>query len=147
MRNLTARPGFAPGVIGVVLLLQLVALRLVAWADMNRVTVWGQELSWACSFKRQFGFPCLTCGMTRSVLLTLQGQFGEAVQLNPAGLLLVLGLLLFGLAMIFLMFYQQRHTGLGVGTVHRRLRIGTSLYAGVLIAVLFAHWFVEIASR
>jgi hypothetical protein len=137
----------APGLVGVLLLAQLGLVRTLASATGERVYVFGRELPWGCWFKQQFKFPCPTCGLTRSVLLTLQGQFGEAVQLNPAGLLLVLGLLLFGLALIFLMFYQQRHTGLAVGTVHRRLRTGTSLYAGVLIVVLFAHWFIEIASR
>jgi hypothetical protein len=147
MSNITSKPGFVPGVIGGALLFQLALLRLVAWADANRVTFLGQELNWACSFKSRFGFPCLTCGMTRSVLLSLQGQFGEAVRLNPAGLLLVAGLSLFSLTMISLMFYQQRRTSLAVGTVHRYIRIGASVYGSILIGVLFAHWFGEIAAR
>ncbi|HKP71601.1 MAG TPA: DUF2752 domain-containing protein, partial [Pyrinomonadaceae bacterium] len=88
------------------------------------------------------------CGMTRSVLLSLHGQFVEAARLNPAGLVLVCGLVLFGLSMLFLMFYQQRHRAtLAAGLVHRRIRIGASVYASLFFAVMFAHWLAEVASR
>jgi glucan phosphoethanolaminetransferase (alkaline phosphatase superfamily) len=102
---------------------------------------------WGCWFQQRFGIPCPTCGMTRSVLLTLHGQFNEAVRLNPAGLMLVVGVVLLGLALLFLMFYQQRSTRLAAGAVHRYIRIGTSVYGGLLVVALFAHWLGEIALR
>lgn len=141
------RAGSAPGLVGALLLLQLGIVRALASATPERAYLFGRALHWDCWFKQRLGFPCPTCGMTRSVLLSLQGQFTEAAQLNPAGLLLVVGLVGFSLALIFLMFYRQRHTSLDAGAVHRRIRLGASVYGSVLVAVLFAHWLTEIASR
>lgn len=140
LTRLANKAGAAPGVVGALLLLHLVMLRALASADTGRVFVVGRELHWDCWFKQRFGFACPTCGMTRSVLLSLQGQVGEAVRLNPAGPLLVFGLILFSLAMLFLTVYRQRHASLDAGAVHRRIRIGTSVYGCLFIAVLFAHW-------
>jgi hypothetical protein len=141
------RAGSAPGLSGALLLVQLVIVRAFASATTERAYLFGRELHWDCWFKQSFNFPCPTCGMTRSFLLTLQGQFREAASLNPAGLLLVCGLVLFSLALLFLMFYRQRHTSLAAGAVHRRIRLGASVYGSLLVVVLFAHWLGEIASR
>jgi len=141
------RAGSAPGLVGALLLVQLAVVRAFASATPERAYLFGRELHWECWFKQHFGFPCPTCGMTRSVLLSLHGQFREAAVLNPAGLLLVLGLVLFGLALIFLMFYRRRNTGLAAGVVHRRIRLGASAYGSLLVVVLFAHWLGEITSR
>lgn len=141
------RAGSAPGLVGALLLLQLAIVRLFASATTERAYLFGRALHWDCWFKQRFGFPCPNCGMTRSVLLSLQGQFREAAELNPAGLLLVLGLVLFSFALIFLMLYRQRHTPLAAGAVHRRIRLGASAYGSLLVVVLFAHWLTEIAVR
>jgi hypothetical protein len=141
------RTGSAPGLVGALLLVQLAILRSFASATPERVYLFGRELHWDCWFKARLGFACPTCGMTRSVLLSLQGRFTEAAGLNPAGLLLVAGLIVFSLALIFLMFYRERNTSLDAGALHRRIRLGASMYGSLLVVVLFAHWLTEIASR
>lgn len=141
------RAGSAPGLCGALLLLQLGLVRALAWATSERAYFAGRELNWGCWFRDHFGIPCPTCGMTRSVLLSLQGDFAEAARLNPAGLLLVAGLVVFSLSMIFLMFYRQGHASLAAGAVHRRIRIGASVYGSLLVVVLFAHWLGEVATR
>jgi hypothetical protein len=139
------RTGSAPGLVGALLLVQLGLIRILASATSERVYVFGHELHWECWFRQQFGFPCPTCGMTRSVLLTLHGQFREAAVLNPAGLLLVVGLVLLSVALLFLMFYRQHNTNLAAGVIHRRIRLGASGYGSFLVIVLFAHWLGEIS--
>lgn len=146
-RNLISQLKLSPGLVGALLLVQLAIVRVFASATPERVYLFGRELHWDCWFKEQFGFACPTCGMTRSVLLSLHGQFTEAARLNPAGLLLVPGLVLFSLSLIFLMFYRRRHTSLAAGAVHRRIRLGASVYGSLLIVVLFAHWLGQIAAR
>ena len=136
----------APGLVGAALLLLLAVVRAVASATPERVYLFGHVFHWECLFKQLFAVPCPTCGLTRSVLLSLHGQFRDAAQVNPAGLLLVLGFVLFSLALIFLMFYRQRHTSLAAGAMHRRLRLGASLYGNLLLAVLFAHWLAQTLS-
>ncbi len=38
-----------------------------------------------CLFHRLTGLPCLTCGLTRSVCLFLQGRWLEGIAMHPAG--------------------------------------------------------------
>lgn len=140
------RAGSAPGLVGALLLLQLAFLRLVASATTERAYLFGRALHWDCWFRQRLGFPCPTCGMTRSVLLSLQGQFKEAAHVNPAGLLLVLGLIAFSFALLFLMFYRQRRTPHAAGAVHRRIRLGASVYGSLLVVLLFAHWLVQLGA-
>ena len=146
-RDLMSATAHADGLVGALVLLQLVIVRALASVRDERVFVAGRELHWGCWFARAFDFPCPTCGLTRSVLHTLHGEFGAAWQLNPAGLFLVCGLVLLGLALIFLSFHRRRHTPAASGAVHRRIRIYTKAYAHLLVAVLFAHWITEIAVR
>jgi len=147
IQNLMNRTQLAPGLVGALLLVQLVLIRSLASATSERVYVFGRELHWECWFRQQFNFPCPTCGLTRGVLLTLHGHVGAAWQLNPAGPLLVSGLLLLGLALIFLMLYRQKQMPASSGAWHRRIRIATKIYAHLLIVVLFVHWIIEIALR
>ena len=147
LTRLANRTGSAPGLVGALVLLQLCVLRAVASAATGRTFLFGRELHWDCWFKQRTGFPCPTCGMTRSVLLTLHGQPGAAMQLNPAGLLLVCGLILFSLSMLFLMLYRQRRTSLDAGLLHRRLRLASSAYGALFIAVLILHWLAELIAR
>lgn len=146
-RDLMNRTTRAPALAGALILLQLGIVRALASVGDGRVLVAGRALHWECWFKQWLGFPCPTCGLTRSVLFTLHGQFGAAWQVNPAGLLLVSGLVLLGLALLFLAFHRQRHTLPASGAVHRRIRIATKVYAHALVAVLFAHWIIEVATR
>ena len=142
-----SRTTLAPGFIGALLLLQLAVLRALASVGDGRVFVAGREFGWECGFKRLFGFPCPTCGLTRSVIHTLHGQFGEAWQLNPAGLLLVSGLILLAPALLFLSVQRRRLTPAASGALHRRIRIATKVYAHLLVALLFAHWITESVMR
>jgi hypothetical protein len=146
-QDLMSRSSLAPGIVGASLLLQLGLVRAVASVGGDRVFVAGREWHRECWFSGQFDFPCPTCGLTRSVIHTLHGQFVAAWQLNPAGLFLVSGLALLALALVFLTLHRQRSTLRASGAVHRRIRLATKAYAHFLLAVLFAHWMLEIATR
>ena len=139
--RLINRPGIVPGLVGAMLLAQLFVLRAVASADLNSVTFAGHVLDSVCWFRQRFGVPCPLCGMTRSVLLTLHGQFTSAWQLNPGGLLLVLGLVALGCALICVLLCEQTRLGHGAAlSLQRRLRFGATAYAGLFFVVLMTHW-------
>jgi len=144
MHGLRGKLNFTPGVVGLALVVPLAMLRLMASASAESVYVAGRELRWGCAFQKMFGIPCPNCGLTRGVLLSLHGQFAEAWALNPAGPLIVLGVLLLGLAMFFLTFYQTSHTPHVAGRIRRHIRVGSSAYAGLVVAVLVAHWLAEV---
>jgi len=143
-RRLRSKLNFTPGIVGLALVVPLAMLRLMASASAESVYVAGRELRWGCAFQKMFGIPCPTCGLTRGVLLSLHGQFAEAWVLNPAGPLIVLGVLLLGLAMFFLTFYQASHTPPAAGRIHRHIRVGSSAYAGVVVVALAVHWLAEV---
>jgi uncharacterized membrane protein YgdD (TMEM256/DUF423 family) len=135
-----SRPGAAAGTVGALMALQVVVVGLLGSATTESVSFAGRELRWGCSFREWFGVPCPNCGMTRSVLLSLQGQFGEAVSLNPAGPLLVLGILLFSAAMFFLMACERRRTGAALARARSSITRGSLAYAAVLLVVWVGHW-------
>ncbi len=139
MRDVDGR-GMATAVAGAMSLGLLFVVRAIASATTDSVTFAGHELHWGCTFKEAFGIPCPTCGMTRSFLLALHGHIGEALGMNPAGPLLVLGALLLSAAMFYLTFYQRGHTEAAFGIAQRRIVIGVSIYSGLMTAVLLAHW-------
>ncbi|MCA1815230.1 MAG: DUF2752 domain-containing protein [Acidobacteria bacterium] len=139
--------GATPAYVGATLLAALAALRLAATATTARVFVAGRELAWGCLFQRAFGIPCPVCGMTRGVLLMLHGRLTDALSTNPAAPLLVAGVALFASAMIFVAAYQRAHTPRETGRLHARVRLALRAYAGLLFAVLFAHWVAEIFAR
>ena len=134
------RRGIAAGLAGASLLASLLAARTVASASDAAVFLAGHELHWGCIFKRAFGIPCPTCGMTRSVLLALDGHLSAALGINPAGPLLVCGALLLGACMLHLALYERARPDASLETARRRIVTGASIYGGLMAAVLLAHW-------
>lgn len=47
----------------------------------------GQVAGTLCLFKSATGFPCPSCGITRSVLLLAQGDVAQALWINPLGII------------------------------------------------------------
>ncbi len=136
--------GATPACVGASLLALLVVARVVASATPERVLVFGRPLLWGCLFQRAFGVPCPACGLTRGVLLTLQGQLADALRLNPAAPLLVAGVVVFAAALVLVSIYQRARDPLSVGKVHARLRLAARAYAGLVFAVLLVHWIAEL---
>jgi hypothetical protein len=134
----------APGVAGAAVFALLFVLRAVGTATTTSVTLAGRELHWGCAFRDAFGVPCPTCGMTRSVLLTLHGQLSDALTLNPGGPLLVAGGLLLGVALVALTSYRlasRASSGAVAGdALLRRFIHSASAYGGVTTLVVMAHW-------
>jgi hypothetical protein len=130
---------------GGLIALQIAFFTLFASATSSNVSIAGRELHWGCAFRQMFGIPCPNCGMTRSVLLSLHGDLRAALELNPAGPLLLLGTMLFGAAMFLLMFRQQRQGDEpAVERLRRSIRLGTLAYGGLFLLVLLGHWIYEI---
>ena len=143
-RRLTSSPGFTAGFVGAAFLIQLTILRLVFSANQQQVYLLGKEFGSTCSFKQHFGHPCPTCGMTRSVILSLHGEIAQAWQVNPAGILLVLGIALFSAAMLVLFLYQQLSVPTRSELLRSRIQTWALAYGIVLAITLISHWVVEL---
>src|SRR5579871_5461233 len=84
--------------IGCVTLADLALGRMLLRADETRVFFAGRALDWKCGFHTAAGLPCPTCGLTRSVVMSLHGEFVRAWHLAPGGPALVIGLAALALA-------------------------------------------------
>lgn len=102
-----SRPGFPALVIGCVTLADALAARCLLRADEEHVFVLGRPIEWVCALRSRFGLPCPTCGITRSVVMSLHGEFSRAWQMAPAGPVAVVGLVAFAIAMLALAWLQR----------------------------------------
>jgi hypothetical protein len=101
---------------------------LVCDATPESVHMLGWHVDLGCGMRQAFGIPCPGCGMTRSVLLTLHGDVGAALAVNPVGPVFVAGLLL--LASAF-----------ATGRAWR----ATAVYGGATAGLLVANWIFVLA--
>ena len=98
----------------------------------------GRELHWGCWFKETFGIPCPTCGVTRSVILTLHGRVGQAIALNIGGPALVAGCMIFGV----LMFYQA--SDIKNHRVGRKIALTMAIYGWASAFLIMSQWALRI---
>ncbi|MGP8244642.1 MAG: DUF2752 domain-containing protein [Bryobacteraceae bacterium] len=140
-----ARVLSAKTVVGALIAADLLIGRGLVSGDENGVALAGRPLDWVCAFRRQTGLPCPTCGMTRSVVLALHGEWWRAWRLSPGGVALVAGLVAAATALL----------GLGaiewLGKAHPRraeifLRRAALIYAGGAIAVWLGGWMAQLAA-
>jgi hypothetical protein len=117
--------------IGAVILLDALAARLLLSADENHVYFLGRALNWVCAFREKFGLPCPTCGMTRSMVLALHGDFLTAWTVAPGGPVLLAGLVAIGCALLLAAFTRVRGAAI--------LR-GSAVYGSVAIAIWLGGW-------
>jgi hypothetical protein len=100
------RPGFPALVIGCVTLADALAARWLLRADEEHVFVLGRPIEWVCALRSRFGLPCPTCGLTRSVVMSLHLEFARAWRMAPVGPVAVIGLVVFAIAMLALAWLQ-----------------------------------------
>jgi len=103
-----SRPGFPALVIGCVTLADALAARWLLRADEEHVFVLGRPIAWVCALRSRFGLPCPTCGLTRSVVMSLHGEFGRAWRMAPVGPMAVVGLVALAVAMLVLAWLQWK---------------------------------------
>lgn len=70
-------------------ILSLISLAGYAWIGFHLLEHEHTEFT-VCIFKNVTGWACPSCGITRSVLSLLHGRIGEALWINPLGVLAAL---------------------------------------------------------
>lgn len=129
------RAGSASVVVSIAILVQLALVRLAFWSDGRTVLFLGAPFGADCWVRTHFGFPCPACGLTRSVTLTLYGNWSQAMTLHPAGPLAVAGLSLFAGGLFWTAVVPWR----------RDLLLNASLlYAGVALVWWTAWWIGQV---
>lgn len=144
LKNLTAR-AWLP-IVALVPLLNLFVARSLTATDGRRVLIAGYELHGACWWQERFGAPCPFCGITRSMILTVHGEFARAAELNPAGVMIILGVALVCAACVFLGLSQNSRTSLDAAAraatnrMHNRIALLFALYAALTVFVIIGGW-------
>lgn len=105
----------------------------------QRVTLPGMGIGLpdSCWFKRLTGWGCPGCGLTRSMICLVHGNFFEAWRFNPGGylfFLLIAAQLPYRVAQI----WRIRH-----GLSPWRLTDASLVFVGFTAAVLLAQWMVR----
>lgn len=116
---------------GVIILWDALLARLALTADEARVYLFGRAIPWECAM-RKAGLPCPTCGMTRSMVMTLHGDFPSAWRLAPGGPVLLVGVLL---TAVVLLIAATRRTALP-----RWVRNTGMIYAAAALMIWLGGW-------
>jgi len=69
-----------------IILIAIVAFCLLADSNAGTVTFLGYSLPSMCIFQRMTGFDCPGCGLTRALILALQGRFAESYYMHIWGI-------------------------------------------------------------
>jgi hypothetical protein len=138
----TAKPGFPAFTIGWVTLADALAARCVLRADAEHVFVLGRPIEWVCALRSQLGLPCPTCGLTRSVVMSLHGDLAEAWRMAPVGPVAVFGMIAFALAMLALAWSQLAGALQWESQARVWIRKATAIYAAATVAIWLGGWAV-----
>jgi hypothetical protein len=141
------RPGSTAAAVGLLLLLQLAVAAILLRASPDGVSFAGIPIHGACTFRQSTGLPCPTCGMTRSVALSLHGHIRTAASLNPAGPLWVLAVAVIAAALLWLSWRQRTGSVAGIQATARRVRVLALVHGGAVGLVLVIHWVRALAIR
>jgi hypothetical protein len=140
---LARRPGFPAFIVGCVTLADLGVARALLQADEVRAYIAGRALDFQCAFRSATGLPCPTCGITRSVVMSLHGEFARAWSLAPAGPVVVAGLAAFALAMLALAFIQWAGAEDRTAWMRLWIRRGALAYGTAATIVWLGGWAVH----
>jgi hypothetical protein len=138
-----SRPYLPALAIGCITLADALVARWLLSADEERVYVLGRPIAWVCALRSRFGLPCPTCGLTRSVVMSLHGEFARAWQMAPGGPVAVIGLLVFALAMLALAFLQSMNANKLEADARVWIRKGAAIYAVSALVVWLGGWAIS----
>jgi hypothetical protein len=80
----------------------ITCLVVYGWVGFNlvRLFIKGSSAPDVCLLKSTTGVPCPFCGTTRSIMSVLQGEWMNALHLNPLGILLIVFVMIVPLWML-----------------------------------------------
>ena len=94
-----------------------------------------------CEFKRTYGLPCVTCGMTTSAMAFVQGEIWESFYIQPAAMVFCCCLVIITVFALLIAIFSVNFAFL-----HRRVDAQFIKYLIVsVIIILGAGWAVTIA--
>jgi len=95
-----------------------------------------------CAFRAITGFPCLTCGATRSAWQFLHGHFLTSLRFNPLAFLAYCGIAIFDLYAIAVLIARTPRLRLSNFTRFEKLVVRI-----LVIALLSGNWLYLVVAR
>lgn len=146
MENSQVGVRYPAAIVGAVSLLSLAAVKLAAFATTRGVSLFGYETHFGCWVKDNYGVPCPICGMTRSVILTMQGNLREAFQMHIGAPLTIFGIVIFGAAMLYAALPENvNKVSASSKNFEKRIFIVTAVYLGIVMVISIIYWFFRLA--
>jgi hypothetical protein len=146
MSALASRPGLASAATGLAIILDAALACVMLRADEARVYVLGHPITWVCGLRSRLGLPCPTCGMTRSVVLTLHGEVERAWRVAPVGPVALFGMLAVAGALLALGCSQLLGARRLEVSAKSWIRNGAFIYGGAAILVCIGGWAVSLSA-
>ncbi len=132
--------GFPASVVGGVILADALAARWLLRADDEHVFVLGRRIEWVCALRARYGLPCPTCGLTRSVVMSLHGDFTRAWRVAPVGPAAVAGIVAFALALLVLARLQWAGASSAEMRTRASIRRISPVYAAGIVVLWLGGW-------
>ena len=96
-----------------------------------------------CLFKNATGIACPSCGSTRSVLLLSQGNFTDALLLNPLGLIMAAIMLIAPFWLLYDVLLKKNTLHLSYQKAERTIRIKWVAITLILLILLNWAWNIQ----
>jgi hypothetical protein len=96
-----------------------------------------------CLFHAVTGYPCPSCGTTRSVVFLLNGSFSSAFLTNPLGIPVLIGLVLFPLLLLYDVITRKQLFIRLYKTAEHSLRKPFIAYLSILLVLLNWIWNIK----
>lgn len=116
-------------------ILSLISLAGYAWIGFHLAQHDHTEFS-VCIFKNVTGWACPSCGITRSVLSLLHGRIGEALWINPLGIVAALLLILIPIWLIRDVVLNQHALVKAFRQAEEVIRTKKSIYIPLIMLVV-----------
>jgi hypothetical protein len=119
-------------------------LVVYGWVGFNlvRLFIKGSSAPDVCLLKSTTGVPCPFCGTTRSVMSVLQGEWMNALHLNPLGILLMVFVMIVPLWML-VDYILKRETFYQTFT-KVKLLLRPKWWLAILVIIIVGLWFLNI---
>lgn len=96
-----------------------------------------------CLFHTVTGYPCPSCGTTRSVVFLLNGSLSSAILTNPFGIPVLIGLILFPLLLLYDVITRKQLLIELYTSTERILRKPFITYLSILLVLLNWIWNIK----
>lgn len=94
--------------------------------------------STGCLIKKATGFPCPSCGTTRSVFAVFEGDLIHAALINPLGILAALCLVVFPVWLSFDIYYKKDSFYLFYKKIETRIR--KPIFLILVTVAMLSNW-------